>query len=59
MQIVKTTDNRFIGVNIESMPSIGDVLVLKDFDFEVANIVHLHYGNWLLINPNYQIELEE
>ncbi len=59
MKISKTTDSRHLGVNIEQEPSVGDVLALDDFQFEVQQKIALDNGNLLLSNPNYQLELEE
>jgi len=58
MKIIKSTDGRHIGVNIE-VPSKGNIVMLGDFEFVVQNIALLQNLNTLLSNPNYQIELEE
>lgn len=57
MRIVKTTDSRHIGVNIELIPSVGEDILLGDFIFEVQFKVILDNMNVLLSNPNYQIEI--
>lgn len=58
MVIVKTTDSRFLG---ETIPVVntGDSLFLDDFVFEVQSKRQLDNGNWLLSNPNYQLECED
>ena len=58
MKIVRSTDGRHIGVNIEA-PSRNQSVMLGDFEFVVQNIMILDNLNILLSNPNYQIELEE
>lgn len=58
MKIIKSTDSRHIGVNIE-VPSKNQSVMLGDFEFVVQVIRVLDNNNTLLSNPNYQIELEE
>lgn len=59
MQIIKTTDGRHLGINIEHIPEIGGVLILGDYHFVVQNKCTLENGNIRVSNPNYQLELEE
>jgi len=58
MRVVKTTDNKHLGVTLASLNK-GDVLDLEGFLFEVQEVKVLESGNTLFSNPNYQIECEE
>lgn len=59
MRIVKTTDNRHIGVNIDRPIQTNCIILINDFEFAVEKITILENLNVLLSNPNYQIEIEE
>lgn len=59
MKIVKTTDNRHIGVNIDRPTETNCLILINDFEFIVEKITVLENLNILLSNPNYQIEIEE
>lgn len=58
MRIVRTTDGRHLGLEIEVL-NRGDTLNLAGFIFEAQFIKQLDNGNTLFSNPNYQIECEE
>ena len=58
MRIVRTTDGRYLGLEIEALNS-GDTLELAGFIFEAQFVKSLENGNTLFSNPNYQIECEE
>lgn len=57
MRIVRTTDGRHLGLEIEAL-NTGDTVDLSGFLFEVQKVTILESGNTLLSNPNYQLECE-
>lgn len=58
MRIIKTTDGLHLGKDLGSV-NTGDVLDLDGFEFYVADKRTLENGHIVLINVNYQLELED
>lgn len=58
MQIVSSTDGKYVGITVDELPSVGDVVTFGDFSFDVVLVFHLENGNYCVGNPNYQLEMQ-
>lgn len=59
MIIIKTTDGKYLGREIPTIPTPGDVIALGDFEFQVQFVKELENKHVAFGNTNYQIECEE
>lgn len=59
MKVISSTDNKYLGNEISDNVSLGEVISLGDFSFEVQRIQKLENGDVILSNPNYQLIIEQ
>lgn len=59
MNIIKSTDGKYLGTEIPNTTAIGSSIALGDFEFRVEFVHNLENGNKALGNANYQLECEE
>ena len=59
MRIVKTTDGKYIGRDININIKVGMTVDLGDFEFYVQKLTNLDNNQVSASNPNYQIIFEE
>lgn len=59
MKVISSTDNKYLGTEIPETVSLGEVISLGDYGFEISKIVHQESGQMILENPNYQLVLEQ
>lgn len=59
MRVTSSTDGKYIGHTIASLPSVGDILLFGDFSLEVQFVKTLDTGEHVVGNPNFQIAFKE
>jgi len=59
MKIISSTDNKFIGKDIDINIKTGSTVNLDDYVFVIQNISILENGLVALSNYNYQLICEE
>lgn len=58
MNIVSSTDGKYISADIADIPAVGDIITLGDFQFAVQFVRELEDGRICFGYPNYQLVLE-
>lgn len=59
MVIIASTDNKYLGKEINQQLEIGQTVQLDDFIFSISKINKLDNGLYCFSNPNYQLICEE